>query len=86
MQEIEVDITAIVEVWQVGAHFKALVKEVLVAPSILRCLFFTSQARPGEQCDGKLAKTGLKITVNNYSIFYDVSSGSLNGNWELTRY
>ena len=38
MQEIEVDITAIVEVWQVGAHFKALVNGVLMAPSDLRCL------------------------------------------------
>ena len=30
---------AIVEVWQVGAHFKALVNGVLMAPSDLRCLF-----------------------------------------------
>ena len=36
---------AIVEVWQVGAHFKALVKGVLVAPSILRCLFFLHPKR-----------------------------------------
>ena len=50
MQEIEVDFTAIVEVWQVGAHFKALFKVILVVPLIFRCLFFTSQARPGEQC------------------------------------
>ena len=31
---------AIVEVWQVGAHFKALINGVLMAPSVLRCLFF----------------------------------------------
>ena len=35
----EVDLDATGQVYQVGAHFKALGKGVLVAPSDLRCIF-----------------------------------------------
>ena len=47
---LKVDWVAIVQVGRVGAHFKALYKAILMAPLDLRCLFFTSQASPGEQC------------------------------------
>ena len=47
----EVDLDATGQVYQVGAHFKALEKAVLVAPSDLRCIFVTSQTRPRERCD-----------------------------------
>ena len=50
MLKSEVDLEATVQVCQVGAHFKALGKGVLVAPSDLRCIFFTSQTKPQERC------------------------------------
>ena len=64
MQEIEVDITAIVEVWQVGAHFKALSNVIFVVPSIFRCLFFTSQTRPPEHCVQVIASKRALIDVS----------------------
>ena len=50
MEILKVDWVAIVQVGRVGAHFKALYKAILMAPLDLRCLFFTSQASPAEQC------------------------------------
>ena len=43
---------AIVEVWQVGAHFKALVNGVLMAPSDLRCLFLRPKRDLQNTVDG----------------------------------
>ena len=51
MAVLKVDWVAIVQVGRVGAHFKALYKAILMAPLDLRCLFFTSQASPAEQCE-----------------------------------
>ena len=45
----EVDLDATGQVYQVGAHFKALGKGVLLASSDLRCIFFTSQTKPQER-------------------------------------
>ena len=53
MQEIKVDIAAIVEIWQVGAHFTALLNGVLVASSILCCLFL----RPKRGLENNVPKT-----------------------------
>ena len=40
----------VVQVWQVGVHFKALVKLESLVPLVLPCIFFTSQTRPPEHC------------------------------------
>ena len=55
MKIIQVDMGAIVQVCRVGAHFEALCKGVFVVLSDLRCLFFTSQGGPQEQCVLKLS-------------------------------
>ena len=46
MELIEVDLKAVDQVYQVGAHFKALGKGVLVAPSDLRCIFLRPKRSP----------------------------------------
>ena len=51
IEEIEVVLDVVVQVWQVGAHFKALVKLESVMPLVWPCIFFTSQTRPPEHCD-----------------------------------
>ena len=50
IEQIEVVLAVVVQVWQVGAHFKALVKLESVVPLVLPCIFFTSQTRPPEHC------------------------------------
>ena len=50
IEQIEVILGVVVQVWQVGAHFKALVKLESVVPLVLPCIFFTSQTRPPEHC------------------------------------
>ena len=50
IEQIEVVLAVVVQVWQVGAHFKALVKLEIVVPLVLPCIFFTSQTRPPEHC------------------------------------
>ena len=50
IEEIEVDLVVVVQVWRVGAHFKALVKLESVVPLVLPCIFFTSQTRPPAHC------------------------------------
>ena len=58
IEEIEVVLDVVVQVWQVGAHFEALIKLDGVAPLVLPCIFFTSQTRPPPHCalssDGKM--------------------------------
>ena len=39
IEEIEVDLVVVVQVWRVGAHFKALVKLESVVPLVLPCFF-----------------------------------------------
>ena len=39
IEEIEVDLVVVVQVWRVGAHFKALVKLESVMPLDLPCIF-----------------------------------------------
>ena len=50
IEQIEVVLDVVVQVWQVEAHFKALVKLESVVPLVLPCFFFTSQTRPPEHC------------------------------------
>ena len=50
IEEIEVVLDVVVQIWQVGAHFKALVKLESVVPLDLPCIFFTSQTTPPEHC------------------------------------
>ena len=52
----EVDLDATGQVYQVGAHFKALGKGESVEPSVLRFIFFTYQTGPGELCVQGLEK------------------------------
>ena len=52
----EVDLDATGQVYQVGAHFKALGKGESMEPSVLRCIFFTYQTGPGELCVQGLEK------------------------------
>ena len=40
MLKSEVDLNATAQVYQVGAHFKALGKGESMEPSVLRCIFF----------------------------------------------
>ena len=40
IEEIEVVLDVVVQVWQVGAHFEALIKLDGVAPLVLPCIFF----------------------------------------------
>ena len=40
IEEIEVDLVVVVQLWRVGAHFKALVKLVSVVPLVFPCIFF----------------------------------------------
>ena len=47
---MEVVLGVVVQVWQVGAHFEALVKLDSVVPLDLPCIFFTSQTRPPAHC------------------------------------
>ena len=58
IEQIEVVLDVVVQVWKVGAHFKALVKLESVVPLVLPCIFFTSQTRPPPHCalssDGKM--------------------------------
>ena len=42
----------VVQVWQVGAHFEALVKLESMAPLLLPCIFFTYQTSPPAHCGG----------------------------------
>ena len=49
----EVDLDATGQVYQVGAHFKALGKGESVEPLVFHCIFFTYQTGPGELCAGK---------------------------------
>ena len=49
--QIEVVLDVVVQVWQVGAHFKALVKLESMVPLVLPCIFFTSQTRPPPHCE-----------------------------------
>ena len=69
----EVDLEATVQVCQVGAHFKALGKGVLVAPSDLRCIFVTSQTRPQERCVAYNARGPHRIftedVLSGWSLF-----------------
>ena len=51
IEQIEVVLDVVVQVWQVGAHFKALVKLESVVPLVLPCIFFMSQTRLPEHCD-----------------------------------
>ena len=39
IEEIEVDLVVVVQVWRVGAHFKALVKLESLVPLVLPCIF-----------------------------------------------
>ena len=39
IEQIEVVLDVVVQVWQVGAHFKALVKLESVVPLVLPCIF-----------------------------------------------
>ena len=50
IEQIEVVLDVVVQVWQVGAHFKALFKLESVVPLVLPCIFFTSQTRLPEHC------------------------------------
>ena len=50
IEEIEVVLDVVVQIWQVGAHFKALVKLERVVPLLFPCIFFTSQTRPPPHC------------------------------------
>ena len=50
IEQIEVVLDVVVQVWQVGAHFKALVKLESVVPLVLPCIFFTSQTTPPAHC------------------------------------
>ena len=43
IKEIEVDLVVVVQVWQVGAHFKALVKLESLVPLVLPCIFLRSK-------------------------------------------
>ena len=61
IKEIEVDLVVVVQVWQVGAHFKALVKLESLVPLVLPCIFFTSQTRPPEHC-------GTDCTLDTFAI------------------
>ena len=54
IEQIEVVLDVVVQVWQVGAHFKALVKLESMVPLVWPCIFFTSQPSPPEHCVGKL--------------------------------
>ena len=57
IEQIEVVLDVVVQVWQVGAHFKALFKLESVVPLVLPCNFFTSQTRPPENCVGQCVCT-----------------------------
>ena len=48
IEEAEVVLDVVVHVWQVGAHFKALIKLERVVS--LPCIFSTSQTRPPPHC------------------------------------
>ena len=50
IEEIGVVLDVVVQVWQVGVHFKALVKLESLVPLVLPCIFLTSQTRPPEHC------------------------------------
>ena len=50
IEQIEVVLDVVVQIWQVGAHFKALIKLESVVPLVLPCIFFTSQTRPPAHC------------------------------------
>ena len=54
----EVDLNATGQVYQVGAHFKALGKGESMEPSVFCCIFFTYQTGPGELC------VGLTVLLN----------------------
>ena len=47
---MEVVLGVVVQVWQEGAHFEALVKLESMAPLLLPCIFFTYQTSPPEHC------------------------------------
>ena len=64
IEQIEVVLYIVVQVWQVGAHFKALVKLESVVPLVLPCIFFTSQTRPPEHCVKPSTLDGTFSTVH----------------------
>ena len=71
MELIEVDLKAVDQICQVGAHFKALGKGVLVAPLDFRCIFITSQTRPQERCVPEYWKPkSSKILSKKKSLMY----------------
>ena len=45
IEQIEVVLDVVVQVWQVGAHFKALVKLESVVPLVLPCIFLRPKRR-----------------------------------------
>ena len=70
IEQIEVVLDVVVQVWQVGAHLKALVKLESVVPLDLPCIFFTSQTRPPAHCvRSRHVLTEAKvIQVSHYSL------------------
>ena len=67
IEQIEVVLDVVVQVWQVGAHFKALIKLESVVPLVLPCIFFTSQTRPPPHCV-------LVCSINLFGIVLSVVS------------
>ena len=57
IRQIEVVLDVVVQIWQVGAHFKALIKLESVVPLVLPCIFL----RP---------KRGLLNFVNSLYLTY----------------
>ena len=85
---MEVVLGVVVQVWQVGAHFEALVKLESMAPLLLPCIFFTYQTSPPAHCVHLLTKPNVQMWLMAQMKAYDMLMKGSNifcGTFHLSR-
>ena len=72
IEEIEVDLVVVVQVWQVGAHFKALVKLESLVPLDLPCIFLCpKQGLLHIASDLKEVNFSTQLSILSWSHIYE---------------